>query len=367
MLLYSMPFLICFFLNLYLNRIKSIEHREKLLNKWYIVIIIYMILLCGLRSYNMFYHVGMDTNGYYWSYVNKEVQSFTDVFSQESKDKGYAFMEVLFSKLHLNFTLALVVFASMYIIPIGVFIYKYSKNILISIVIFVGLGLYTFSFSAIRQSVAMGICIIAYMLNDKMGGIKGILLFCASVWVAQTIHASAIVFLPVCIIMKLPLKKSILYAMIVCTTFAMLFKNQFSTFLINIASEVSESYEGYQSVLAQEANLGIKLYLLVLSMIVLSLVFGNKRTDNDNLIYMILCMLILFPAVQSGGAIMRIYYYYYIFVIVYFPNMIEGFKDNRDRMLIYTLYSIVFVIFFYTSVLQGKRLLPYNFFWYGGM
>ena len=78
-------------------------------------------------------------------------------------------------------------------------------------------------------------------------------------------------------------------------------------------------------------------------------------------------MLIIFPAVQSGGAIMRIYYYFYIFMIIYIPNMIAKIDQKKDRGIcgiVLFLYILVGLYMFY-STLSGNSLniMPYQFFW----
>ncbi|MBQ4516641.1 MAG: EpsG family protein [Clostridia bacterium] len=144
----------------------------------------------------------------------------------------------------------------------------------------------------------------------------------------------------------------------------MLFKNQVTDLLFRFASQTSEKYEIYTDV--ESGSVGMRLYLFVLMTVILRLIFFNsekKPSENDNLIYMVQFMLILFPAVQSGGAVMRIYFYYYIFFVAYLPNMLESIDDIKTRRLAYLLLTY-FLLFVYSGTnFAVSHLLPYQFFW----
>lgn len=337
---------------------------------WFCTIIIYMIILCAFRAYGSTNHIGIDTYGYYKSYssIDKTYNGILDIIQSHDKDIGYKVIMWVFNKFRINFTVVLTLFSLVYVGIVGIYIYKYSKNMIVSIIVFAGLGLYTFAFSAIRQSIAMGLCLAAYMLDDKYKGFKGFVCFALLVAAASTIHASAVVFAPAYVLGKLPYKRSTLFVLIGIAAATMVFKGKFANFIMRLGADVAEHYEGYgSSVLVNERNAGMRLYMLVAALVALRLAFSKKISNNarnDSLIYMMLFMLILFPATQGGGAMMRIYYYYYIFIITFVPNTVEGMQDYRERLLIYILLIAFFLYFFY-GILSNKTLMimPYRFFW----
>lgn len=362
-MLYYVIILLCFLAAVTTARkhVISTEHiiqRERKI--WFCIIVMYMILLCGLRARV----VGIDTYDYSQMYKEYVEYSLKEIIEYDLYDKGFVLLNWFLNKIHCNFVAASLVYAMLYICPIAIYIYKYSKNILMGLLVFVCMGLYTFAFSTIRQSIAMGLCICAYMSAQNIKGIKGFVCFSLMVWIASTIHASAIVFLPAYFLGKMPFNSIITMFMIVCAAIAMLFKNQMANIILDLATDTSDKYSVYA--VSDGGTAGFKLYLFIVGIVLLRIIFFSKvRKDakSDNLIYMMLFVLILFPAVQSGGAIMRIYFYYYIFIIVYLPNMLENIESPKDKLLMYTLITCV-ILYYYADVsLETKMLNPYYFFW----
>ena len=340
------------------------EKCEKLEKKLFIFVIAYMIFICGMRAYKGINYVGIDTRNYYTMYLLQKSLTFKDIINNGDFDIGYTLLSWLFIKLDWEFAAIILCAAIVFVGSVAVFIYKYSKNRFMSIFVFVAMGLYFFGFTAIRQTLAMGICVCAYMFAQKNTGFKSLVVFVLLVWLASTIHASAIVFFPAYILQKMPFKTSRVVTLLVVAALAMLFKNQVTDLLFRFASQTSEKYEIYTDV--ESGSVGMRLYLFVLMTVILRLIFFNsekKPSENDNLIYMVQFMLILFPAVQSGGAVMRIYFYYYIFFVAYLPNMLESIDDIKTRRLAYLLLTY-FLLFVYSGTnFAVSHLLPYQFFW----
>ncbi len=338
----------------------------KIENTFYFILVIYMIALCGFRAYGRLNHVGIDTNAYYKTYLEKNYMQWSYIMEKDINDKGYTILQYILMKLGFNFLGLQLLSAVIYIGPIVVYIYKYSQNRWISVLLFVSIELYTFGFSGMRQGLAMGLCMIAYLFSQRAKGVKGFLLFVFFTWLASTIHASALVFLPVYILQRLPYKKSIIFIFLAIAALTMIFKRPFANMMVQLAATASDKYESYK--VAESMNAGTKLYLFVLMTIILKLVMNNSLSENvrkDNSIYLILMMLILFPAVQSGNAMLRIHYYYFMFFGVYLANTLEGIEDTTARHAAYLLLSLFLVYFYITSDMDRLMLLPYQFFWQG--
>ncbi|MBQ4516640.1 MAG: EpsG family protein [Clostridia bacterium] len=185
------------------------EKCEKLEKKLFIFVIAYMIFICGMRAYKGINYVGIDTRNYYTMYLLQKSLTFKDIINNGDFDIGYTLLSWLFIKLDWEFAAIILCAAIVFVGSVAVFIYKYSKNRFMSIFVFVAMGLYFFGFTAIRQTLAMGICVCAYMFAQKNTGFKSLVVFVLLVWLASTIHASAIVFFPAYILQKMPCKTSI--------------------------------------------------------------------------------------------------------------------------------------------------------------
>lgn len=353
-----LPEICRFFVYRYTN-IPDKEYKTPLF--YYIIMSVYMVVLIGLRSAN----IGIDTNGYYGMYKSAASLSFSDL-KYDMSDKGFVVLEIILNRLHISFNGFNLIYAAFVIIIVSLFIYKMSEMPWLSYFLYICFGFFLLDFSMVRQTLAMSIVILAF-LSDKNRGIKDFALFALLVLLASSIHASAIIFMPVWFIKKLPFNSVLVTFFIVLIPLCYLFKGQLSNMLINLAGNVSDKYEGYSK--AGEGNAGILLYFMMIVTVVFSLFIPRffKDKQNTTMFYLLCIMLIIFPGVQGGGAIMRIYYYFYIFMIVFVPNMVCNMNINDKGLfvLVIALYIMVGLYMYYGSLSGGENhLVPYQFFWH---
>lgn len=341
---------------------KSRKSKDKAENIIVILLTFIMIVLCGLRAYDWNNYVGIDTYAYATVFSkSSSIKSIEQLFLKEKYDIGYYVLSWIIGISNFKFTVLLIIESLIYVGTMMIFIKKYSKNVMISILTFICLGIYTFSFSTIRQSMAMGLCMIAYLLYDTKKNKQGLIYFFIFYALAMTFHLSAIVFLPVILLNKIKYNKKIIFLFLGIAAITMIFKNQFASFVLSLSGELSDKYENYT---ITGATVGIKLYFFIFAFILLRVLFAKKIADtkeNDSLIYMLLTMLVIFPAVQSGGAMMRVYYYYYMFAPVYIMNAIEAVSDKNLKLLVKMLLIVFLLFFFFTTNFKGLHLIPYSF------
>jgi hypothetical protein len=129
----------------------------------YIYITIILCLFVGLRGIN----VGSDTATYYYHFQNLKNESFISMIEKYKTDVGFYLITMVLAKILKNYNVYLILTSLIYLIPVAVLIYKKSTNPLYSYFLFFCFGLFTFSMSTLRQTIAIGLCIIAYLLKDK--------------------------------------------------------------------------------------------------------------------------------------------------------------------------------------------------------
>ena len=356
-----LPEVCCLYMKKYTMTDSGKEQKNMLF--YCIVISIYMIILIGLRSNN----IGIDTLGYYRGYIQAASYPFS-YLSEEINDKGFVFLQILFNRLHINFTGFNLIYALFNIIVISYMIYKKSAIPWLSYFLYICFGFFVLDFTMVRQTLAMSIVVLAVML-DKNKTVKDFIQFAILVLIAYTIHASAIICIPIWFIRKIPFNNVIVMMFFVLIATCYLFKGQFSRLVINLAGNISDKYENYQGL--GEESAGLLLYLMIMVSVIFGLFVSGFLNNkwNQTTFYMLCIMLIIFPAVQGGGAIMRAYYYFYIFMIVYIPNMINSINSEGDRpiqMFVFLLYMLVGFYQFYSAVTgNSNHLVPYQFFWQG--
>ena len=118
-----------------------------------------IFLIFALRSDT----VGRDVPGYRRIYLDIINHPFSD-FGYVYYEKGYQLLSKICCFLGLSWQIFLSIVSAMILIPIYIFIKKYSKNVFLSTLIFVCYMYFEFNLTAIRQAIASSICLIAYMV-----------------------------------------------------------------------------------------------------------------------------------------------------------------------------------------------------------
>lgn len=234
------------------------------------------------------------------------------------------------------------------------FIYKHSKNAMLSVVMYICLGSMTFNINGMRQALAMAICLLAYDFATK----KKLLPFAILILVAMFVHKTALFFFPVYFIshLKLNVKTGIIFGGILL--FFVLFADKLAGIFDSLSGEdyaESESFDagGYVTLL---------IYILT---IVFSLIVGGAEKNEKDFSF------IFFLAVLGGGLYLgryistpiyeRMSYYFFYFVILLLPQSLEGVKKEEKTMVLTIICVLSLLLFAYR--LNGSLFENYRFFW----
>lgn len=317
---------------------------------YFILISLMMVAVIGLRDVT----IGIDTVNYCNTFNNLSNVSWSYLSNNKLTEPGYSFICILFNKLNLNFHVFLIFMAFLYIIPVSYIIFKYSKSPCFSYILFIAFGLFTFSMSTIRQTMAMSLVLIAFIFMQK----RKLIPFIVTVLLAATFHMTAVVFLPAYFLNRLKLSKKILLILFSIGILLIVFKEQIRLVL---NSNARLSYKGIET----GGNL---MYIFLLGTVIIGLLFGNvldeKNKNNAPFFYMLVAAIIIFPITQFNPTVMRLYFYYSIFMIIYIPNMLWEIKDHTAKILGYAGYILVSIYFMITDTFStARQLTPYLFFW----
>lgn len=330
---------------------------------YFVIMSVLMIVIIGLREK----HIGNDTIGYYNTYKELATKNFVylldPILEETGREKGFVFIQILFNKLHMPFELYNIIYAAFNIIAISLFIYKKSKIAWLSYFLYIAYGMFVLDLSMMRQTTAMSIVILA-ILYDKNETILDFMKFAIIVYMASLIHSSAIICIPVWFVFKIPYNKNTLIVALCIIAFCYISKSFMVRFVSQIAANVADKYSTANM---QEGNAGMKLYLMIIVTVLLGSYKKNFLQDNFNvkMHYLLMLMLMVFPALQGGGAIMRVYYYFYVFMIVYIPNMLYSIKKDKSLYMLSILLYIAVGLNMYISSITGNsyHMVPYKFFW----
>ena len=323
--------------------------------KVYIAIACIMfVLLAGLRNTQ----VGMDTEMYsvLFRYM-QNMRSFKQALNSwqlGGVEPGYALTEYLFSR-HLSFQVFLFAMGMISIVPIMVVIYKYSKNYWMSLFLFVAFGYFSFAMNGIRQAVAIGICMIAYIFAKE----KKLVPYLFSVAFAMTFHLSAAIFIPVYWLSNIKLNKRTVLIYLVALAVTNIFKNQLFT-IANVFGRQVYSSTG-------DAG-GVRMYLFMMATVAVIYFFRHdfikeSPEDNTTLLSMFAIATLIWPIASANAAMFRLYYYYHVFMVFCIPAFLHSQKRNV-RFLFTVIFILVSVYYLQVYIIGGNlKYNPYYFFW----
>ena len=355
---YLFLFLLTLFLYYY-RRNSYCIHRNNLCKidlDWLVILGIICVIIIGLRHYD----IGIDTSGYYDNYKTYSNTSFSSVLKDidiSNSEFGFAFINILFNKLSFSWNAFCIVLATLYIYPIFKLIQNKSANIYFSILMFLLCGSFFFSMSTIRQSVAIGLTIIAYLLYEKK--IYWGLLFLP---LAVTIHNSAIVAIIPYILMLLPLnKKSFWLWLIIAGGIIVFFKDFLQSVFMSALEASGREYN--------EVDTGGNLQELffILTYILPYLISSNLDAflkNNKFFIISLLLSLIFLPVFSINPAFNRLYFYFSIYLVVLIPNIFSSLpKYNTIRNIGELSYILAYLLTLGYYLNPNVHIIPYKFFW----
>ena len=330
--------LFCFYIIIGTNKINIISVNDRFVFNQgrKIFILLSFFILAAVAAFRD-YSVGDDTLAYSLNFITiSQFDSLLDLFDNVDNERGYLISQWIISKVGLEFRFVLILSSVLYIGAVSKLIYKYSTNPLMSYLIFMALGLYLFSFTALRQSIAMAICMIAYLYSLEYKRFKFVLL----VLLASAFHISALIFMPSYFIGKLKFNFKNISFMISMAILFYLFSNQIFE-ILNLYSD--KNY--------QEEETGGLIYssLFYISSICGLYFIFNKIKNNEAVkhhYYMVISSMIVIPVAMYHPAAFRICYYYSIFIILYIPYLIKEMFNSRTMAVInWLIYSIMVVVF----------------------
>lgn len=335
--------------------------------KYYVIIMTLILMsLIGLRSETKGFFEGSDVVKYYEMFQNIAHSSWDELWQllimnlATSGDVGFLLLQKSISIFTSDFHLYSFIASGLFLIPFGVFLYRYSTNVkqIIFAYVFFSVMMFVHLMSGARQYFAMGIVWMAYLyfLQEKYS-ITFVLMFLAS-----TIHFSSIVFVLPMLMSFFIRKAQVLKMVHLVSLFLMpIVYAMANSIIVFMGSFVgSEKYADYGSgEMAGGAN------TFILMMAVLSLfcfVAINRRVlDGNEFIRKLYCTVPCFtffaPLINADGAMIRLSEYFHLFLVLLVPISVELLFNKNSQNIVYG------VLIGGLSVLAIMSTRTYYFFW----
>lgn len=299
-------------------------------------------------------------NSYFPHYQYLTNVSFTDIFNGTlirgaRFETGYNIYVKLLTYISSEPQFLLIATFLVLTIAFGVFVYKNSINPALAICFFFALGIHGLILTALRQSLAMAICLFAYEAIKKRKLVHFLLL----VFLASLFHQSAFFFLPAYIIgiQKLKWQNIILYVIIFIIGFT------YTGEIIKIVGNLTEYGDTYG---ISETGNGLEFFTIMLLITFASLFFYKnmcKRNDYINIFINInIINLTLWGMRLITRSAERPSYYFMFATIIVLDTYLSTIKPLYAKQIITFIITILMIALFLYRM-SNPRFIQFEFIW----
>ena len=326
------------------------EKRRKI----YIIIIFGIFTIVGaMRGIS----VGVDTAQFCKAFDRISLKSVKMAVSTERYEIGFVMLCKILSLLY-NQNQILIIITSLVIFPtVGLFIYKNSKDVIFSSILYLTLNTYAMHMNVMRQSISISIFILGYEIFFKKGKfIKYII----TVVFASLFHQTALIMIGLILLKnrKYTTKTYIITNILAIISFI------FAGKIWSIAVSIFSTYAGYAKTEYFETSyLAGTISAFIAWLILTAGIFFERKNMNKSekynfLAYIMSTLFIIDVLVIKINLFVRLATYLGIFTCIWLPSTLQDIKDKNERILIKYIVLICFILY-------GLVLSIYRPEWYG--
>lgn len=274
-------------------------------------------------------------------------------FTDETKDKGFeVFTTVVKAIIGSRETIYFIIIAAICVFCVMATYKKYSCNFIISAFLFIASGDYIqWTFNGIRQFIAVAVIFACTGLIIKKKYVPLIVI----ILLLSTIHASALLMLPMIFIVqgKAWNKKTLLLA--VAVIFAIAFVDQFTDLITTFMENTQYSGEVDQYLSTEGTSV---LRVLVYSIpAILTLIFKKYIDKANNPVInltsnMCLCsaLVMILSGFTSGLFMGRVAIFFSLYNYIQIPWIIEHVFTKRSTKVVYITMACFYMLYYYYQV-----------------
>lgn len=329
-----------------------------------ICVTIVMTLFSGLRSWWF-----GDLIKYYTLYRSCNAAGGWDRVFVKFDNIGIRIFFRISGMLGISYDICIFLIALFAAATLGIVVFKYSPAPYWSYLVYIAMGFYLFTYSGLKQTIAMGFLMLAatgiFENNSKR--------FILWTVIAGLFHMPAFIFLPAYIVARQRFTQKYVLFLVLAVVAIFMFRDK----IVEIASKAYYEDEGKFS--ADGAIGGRTLMMLFILFVAAFL----RPVQTKDIIYcrtfnlMIVAAMIQYFSMYNN-VFTRLADYYYQFVVLFMPLMMEtgthqelakpNYKVKKNDKTIYALLTVgitLFALWFYEGIIAGSMLLlsNYKFVW----
>jgi len=312
-----------------------------------------LILFAGLRA-NI---VGTDTNNYISMFLSKNNQEQSIFEIEGNIEIGYLFLQQIAYFVSSKYWSILTLIAIVSVIPTYYVVRELTQNVIISIFVYITLGIYLLFFNAGRQGISVAISTVGllYILD------RSLVKYLLCLFIASLFHKTALIMIPFYFIIILPFSTKRVLLFLVIGFFSFYF---LSTILSSISPDVESRYGVYED---RGATGGFLLAAFFIIVALLFVGFRNEISEENLYLYDIYLNLAIFTGIiylvviltGSDVNFIRITNYFAIGYALIWPIIFEDvryFKSNSVKFG----FVIIHLLFFAVYLSKMSNLVPYE-------
>lgn len=331
------------------------------------IITVIMTVFSGLRTWWM-----GDLIKYYTLYLGCNGANWREIITEKWSNMGIRVLFRLIGVIGVSYDVCIFLIAAFTAISLGVLVYRYSTSPFVSYLMYIGMGFYLFTFSGLKQTIAMGFICFAMMALLERKWMKFV------VWtlIAGFFHTPALVFLLAYPFANKKIDRWYLFFLAAGFILVFVLRNQLVSMLATLYQEDVDSY-GVASKLVG----GRFLMMLLILAVGYYLRPVRRRDATYAKVFNIMVLAAFFQTFSVyDNVFTRLTDYFYQFIVVFMPMVLRprgGLADETAHMErppyyrlrdVYTIALILisaYAVYYYIQYLDGSRefLNSFYFFW----
>lgn len=327
------------------------------------MLIVFFIYLAGVLMFRG-KTVGLDLPNYNYMFNKCTGSSLAYILKNES-DIFYKVLNWIIGKFTHSFQWVMIASAILTLIPFFLLYSEDKRNSYLKIVLFINTAVFMILFSALRQSIAIGVGVCAYYLVRK----HKLAWFLLLVLVANLFHHSAFILILMYPIYHMRLNSKHLWLIIPFVLAFIVFREQIFLFTTNI---MTNFYDKYDSEVTSTG--AASTFLLYIMFSIYSYVIPDEKKMSEELIGL-RNFVVLTAVLQSFASLnslaMRINYYYIIFIPIAICKFVEIPKKPYARIAFISkcVMCVFFTLYFAKSIIDANNtndllgIVPYESMW----
>lgn len=338
------------------NNSKKYNNSKKI---YLIFTTIQLSLIAGFRSIR----VGWDT-GTYKTIFDLMSDSINYIFVKQN------IVEIGFSALCSGIKIlggdfqALLILTSTFVVgSCNIFIYRHSKNVLLSVFLIWCFPFYYTSFDIIRHSIVVGFFLLGYKHIEKSNFIR----YCIYILIGSLFHTVAFLFIPFYFVKKIKWKWSTIFSGVAITIFAFLLINNIATFLFDLINKGNQIESGWIGAYSGGEKTCIMYAILFFIALIFYYNIKEHRNTKDSYVFYVFLLFLSSILFIKARMMIRIIMLLVPLMAISFPQLVS--KENKIKRPTNNKIGYMFLIIIslgyhlFLLLTSWQNVVPYIPFW----